>query len=62
MKLEHSDKSMLFSYTEIPDIFFTEYLSQATGNAIKVYMYLFFLSKYHKDVKINDYQKNWNYL
>lgn len=57
MKLEQNDKSMLFSSTEIPDVFFTEYLSQANGDYIKVYLYLLFLSKYDKDIKINDLSK-----
>ncbi len=57
MKLEQNDKSILFSYTELPDIFFTEYLSQAKGDYIKVYLYLVFLSKYNKEIKINDLSK-----
>ncbi|MBQ9298165.1 MAG: DnaD domain protein [Clostridia bacterium] len=58
MKLDVNAKSMLFSNTSIPDVFFTEYLSMASGNAIKVYLYMFFLSKYGKDVKINDLAKS----
>ena len=57
MKLEQSDLSMLFSCTQIPDVFFTEYLSQAQGNYIKVYLYILFLSKYNKDIKLNDMSK-----
>ena len=38
MKLEQSDSSMLFSYTSLPDVFFTEYLSMANGNYVKVYL------------------------
>lgn len=57
MKIEQTDASLILSETVIPDIFFTEYLSQASGDAIKVYMYLYFLSKYGKDVKINDLAK-----
>ena len=57
MKLEQNDKSMLFSNTEIPDVFFSEYLSSANGNYIKVYLYILFLSKYDKDIKINDLSK-----
>ena len=57
MKLEQNDLSLIFSQTSIPDVFFTEYLSQATGDFIKVYLYLSFLSKYNKDVKINDLSK-----
>lgn len=57
MKLEQNDKSMLFSSTEIPDVFFSEYLSSANGDYIKVYLYILFLSKYDKDIKINDLSK-----
>lgn len=60
MKLESSDKSILFSHTEIPDIFFTEYLSQANGDFIKVYLCLIFLAKYDKDIKLNDLSKKLN--
>ncbi len=57
MKLEQNDLSMIFSTTEISDVFFTEYLSQANGDYIKVYLYILFLSKYGKDVKVNDLSK-----
>jgi DnaD/phage-associated family protein len=57
MKLEQNDKSLLFSSTELPDVFFSEYLSNAKGDYIKVYLYMLFLSKYKKDVKINDLSK-----
>ena len=48
MKLTQNDKSLLFSCTEIPDIFFTEYLPEASGDYIKVYLHMNFLSKYNK--------------
>ena len=57
MKLEQSEEASLFSTTKIPDIFFSEYLSQSTGDNIKVYLYILFLSKYGKDIKINDLSK-----
>lgn len=57
MKLENADLSSLFSNTPIPDIFFSEYLSEASGDFIKVYLYMVFLSKYDKDIKINDLSK-----
>lgn len=57
MKLEQSDNSLLFSTTSIPDVFFTEYFSQASGDSIKVFFYLYFLSKYGKEIKINDLSK-----
>lgn len=57
MKLEQNDKSMLFSATELPDVFISEYLSSAKGDYIKVYLYMLFLSKYNKDIKITDLAK-----
>ena len=60
MKLESTDSSMLFSNTEVPDVFFTEYLSQASGDFVKVYLYLVFLAKYDKDIKLNDLSKKLN--
>ena len=57
MKLENADLSSLFSNTLLPDIFFSEYLSEASGDFIKVYLYMLFLSKYDKDIKINDLSK-----
>lgn len=57
MKLEQNDESLLFSVTKIPDVFFSEYLSQAPGDFVKVYLYILFLSKYNKDIKINDLAK-----
>lgn len=58
MKLEQNMKSVLFSTTSIPDVFFTEYLSMANGDYIKVYLYLLFMSKYSKDIKLNDLSKS----
>ncbi len=57
MKLEQNDKPLIFSNTEIADVFFTEYLSEASGDFIKVYLYILFLSKYNKEVKLNDLYK-----
>lgn len=60
MKLEQNEKPLLFSETTIPDIFFSEYLSNLPGDYLKIYMYLIFLSKYGKDVKLNDLSKKLN--
>lgn len=54
MKLEQNELLPLFSNTIIPDVFFTEYLPEANGDFIKVYLYILFLSKYDKDIKVND--------
>lgn len=57
MKLEQNDMSLLFSSTTLPDVFFTEYISQMSGDSIKVYLYMTFLAKYNKDIKLNDLSK-----
>lgn len=57
MKLEQPEIPLLFSETMVPDIFFAEYLSQMPSNSVKVYLYIIFLSKYKKDIKLNDLSK-----
>ncbi|MCR5146369.1 MAG: DnaD domain protein [Clostridia bacterium] len=57
MKLEQNDLPFIFSSTQIPDVFFSEYLSYANGDYVKVYLYMMFLSKYGKDIKLNDLSK-----
>lgn len=57
MKLEQNEKSLLFSVTNIPDIFFAEHLSQIPGDYLKIYLYMVFLAKYNKDIKLNDLSK-----
>lgn len=54
MKLEQPELPLLFSETVVPDIFFSEYLSQMPATCVKVYLYMIFLSKYNKDIKLND--------
>ena len=60
MKLEQKEKSLLFSGTMLPDIFFSEYLTALPGEYLKIYLYLVFLSKYGKDIKLNDLSKKLN--
>ena len=57
MKLEQNEASFIFSSTNLPDIFFTEYLCEIPGDYIKIYLYLLFLSKYNKDINLNDLSK-----
>lgn len=57
MKLEQPEIPLLFSETIIPDIFFAEFLSQMPANSVKIYLYMIFLSKYKKDIKLNDLSK-----
>ena len=57
MRIEHGDSSLTLSQTPIPDVFFTEYISQANGDFVKVYIYLYFLAKYNNDIKANDLSK-----
>ena len=58
MRLEQSEKHMIFNATEIPDVFFSEHLGGMPGDYIKIYLYLLFISKYSKEVNINDLSKN----
>jgi len=58
MKLEQSEKHMIFNTTEIPDIFFSEHLRGMPGDYVKLYLYMGFISKYNKEIKINDLSKN----
>lgn len=60
MKLEQKEKSLLFSETMVPDIFFSEYLSDLPGDYLKIYLYMVFLSKYNKEIKLNDLSKKLN--
>ncbi|MDO5557689.1 MAG: DnaD domain protein [Clostridia bacterium] len=57
MKLEKNDMMLLFSSTDVPDIFFNEYLPHIPGDYLKVYLYILFLSKYNKEIKLNDLSK-----
>ena len=57
MKLERKDLPMIFSETPIPDIFFTDYLPELSGDCLKLYLYMNFLSKHNKTVKVNDLTK-----
>ena len=52
-----SNRSILFSDTLISDIFITEYLSDADGDYVKVYLYCLFLGKHNRPVTINDMSK-----
>lgn len=58
MRIEQNDKHMMFNITQIPDIFFSEYMGNMPGDYLKIYLYISFLSKYDKDVKVNDLSKN----
>lgn len=57
MKIESKECSLLFSSTDIPDVFFSEYLPITNGDTVKVYLYITFLAKHGKDVNINDVSK-----
>ncbi|MCI8273779.1 MAG: DnaD domain protein [Clostridia bacterium] len=57
MKLEQTDLPLLFSETVVPDIFFAEYLSQMPANCVKVYLYMSFLAKFDREIKLNDLSK-----
>lgn len=56
MKFEQNN-SMLFSDVNIPEVFITEYLSDASGDYIKIYLYCLFLCKYNCEISTLDLSK-----
>ena len=58
MLIEPNEQKMIFNNTQLPDIFFAEYLTSIPGDYLKIYLYLVFLSKYNSDIKINDLSKH----
>ena len=57
MKMEAKGNFGLFSSTDIPDVFFSEYLNLASGDAVKVYLYIVFLVKCGKEINIKEIAK-----
>ena len=57
MKLEQNDKSIMFSTTEISDIFLSNNIGSMPGDYLKIYLYFFYLSKYNMEININDLSK-----
>lgn len=58
MKFDKNSNSMLFEKTEIPDVFFTEYFAEAPADALKVYFYLVFYTKYSNDTTLTSISKS----
>ena len=56
MKLENTEKPLLFSETALPDVFFVDFLAQIPGDYVKIYLYIVFLAKYNKDIKLKFYK------
>ena len=56
MKIE-KNASLLLGDTEVSDIFINEYLTEADGDFVKVYLYCLFLSKHNKDIALVDLSK-----
>ena len=57
MNFELNNNISLFSTTNIPDIFFSDYLCGIPSDYIKIYIYLVYLSKNHCNITINDLSK-----
>lgn len=53
-----SYKSILYSDTQIPDIFITEYMPLLDCNSVKVYLFCLFLSKYGKNASTEEFAKS----
>jgi predicted transcriptional regulator len=56
MKIEKNE-SLLLGDTAVSDIFINEYLTEAEGDYVKVYLYCLFLSKHNKDISLLDLSK-----
>lgn len=56
MKIENN-ASLLLGDTAVSDIFIDEYLTEAEGDFVKVYLYCLFLSKHNKDISMLDLSK-----
>lgn len=56
MKIE-KNASLLLGDTAISDIFISEYLTEADGDFVKVYLYCLFLEKHCKDISLLDLSK-----
>jgi len=56
MKIE-KNSSLLLGDTAISDIFINEYLTEANGDFVKVYLYCLFLSKHNKEITLLDLSK-----
>lgn len=57
MQIEMKEDSGLFSSTDIPDIFFSDYLPLMSSDTVKVYLYINFLAKNGRSVNINEIAK-----
>ena len=57
MQIEVKEDSGLFSSTDIPDIFFSDYLPLMSSDTVKVYLYISFLAKNGRSVNINEIAK-----
>ena len=57
MKLEQQELPFLFETISLPDVFFSEYLSEIPGDFLKIYLYCIFLAKHNKSISINDLSK-----
>ncbi|MBP3284758.1 MAG: DnaD domain protein [Clostridia bacterium] len=56
MKIENNS-SLLLGDTAVSDIFINEYLLEAEGDFVKVYLYCLFLSKHSKEISMLDLSK-----
>lgn len=52
-----SNISLLYSDTQLPDVFITEYLPSMDGDFIKVYIYCLFMSKHNRKASAEDLSK-----
>ena len=57
MKLENTEKPLLFSETALPDVFFVDFLAQIPGDYLKIYLYIKNIKIYIKLIHIKVLKK-----
>lgn len=60
MKIIKKDASLIFNDTKISDLFITKYLPDAPGDAVKIYIYLLFQTKFSDDITIKSISNSLN--
>lgn len=60
MKIEKKDESIIFTETEISDLFILKHLPKAPGDAVKLYLYVLFQSKYSNDMSLKSISNSIN--
>ena len=56
----NNDNSLLFSSTNVPDVFFTDNIQNLSSDSVKVYLYLLYYAKHDDNIELDSISKNIN--